>query len=213
MRARILTSVVALLAAFAGAFMALTMGSATAAPAAPQVASVAAWHPGNIVCADSRGQLFIYWQTCAPGTSWRQIPAQDVFGLNGGTYRLTAPPVTSTVTVTPTATTTAASGETAPTLAFDGATIISSSVHASVPLAWSGAVPATDKAIVGYQIQARPSFTASWATVTPVSVGVIASYRLESLDQGTLYYFRVRAVYATGDFGPYSNVINEVTAS
>ena len=69
--------------------------------------------------------------------------------------------------------------------------------------------PQSDVPISQYQVEYRRNGT-NWRAASPVSPGSTTSTLLETLDAGTVYEVRIRAVSAIGK-GPWSRVQSEIT--
>jgi len=217
MRARI-----SLLAALAACVCALGLLTASSSSAAPVVASPPArgWYIG----VDGTPHLLPHIADIPGGH-------QDYgtlgywfrgFTLDPVTYGVTAPATTTTATTTVTATPTTtavtivSSGEVAPVLSFDSSgDIVTSTTQASVLLDWTPAVASSDTSVKGYDILYRLSTSPTWTDYagSPKTSANVSSFRVPSLDQGSQYFFEVRAVYANKGYGPLSNQVSEITAS
>ena len=76
----------------------------------------------------------------------------------------------------------------------------------SLQVTWS--VPSSDRTITSYKIQYRSGTSGSWMERT--SNGNTRMVTIESLQLGTMYQVRVRAVSDLGD-GAWSNIISRTT--
>lgn len=166
------------------------------------------YHQGNISCAQDGTRINGTWDHhCPPGWHYAQVDSVDVY------VRTAAPSSTSTTASTTTAATTTAAlattiGGTAPGL--EEPVVVSTT---ALDLAWSGAKPAADSTITGYQVHYRPSSSATWLPASPIDLDVVSAYRLSGLSAGTVYYVQVRAKYTATSVGPWSAAVSGVTAS
>ena len=87
---------------------------------------------------------------------------------------------------------------------------VSKTIHSGKPaLSVTWTTPQSDVTISQYQVEYRRSGT-NWRAAIPVSPGSTTFTRLETLDAGTVYEARVRAVSAIGN-GKWSSVQSNTT--
>lgn len=133
---------------------------------------------------------------------WLRGPKLDIAGTGA------APAVTPSPSSSPTD----AAGEVVPVLSLaDGPSVVAGTKPtATVPLKWTRAVAPTGDTVDHYIVQAKRDGSTAWTSALGATTTALRA-DAAGLDTGTLYGFRVQAVYMSGARGPWSATLQVTT--